>query len=123
MEKYDLLFDVRARVSIANLCKDKKFENIQYLFDCAEADRIKNILKILKIMSNSAEYRKRKAQGLEVNFNADYNAIPLTEADLYELMPYELNVYEEQIAQAIKDGSEQTVETKEPKKSKKKDSE
>jgi hypothetical protein len=114
--KFDLLFDVRARVSIANLCRDKKFENFGELWTCAESDIIKNTLKVLKIMSNSAEYAKRKAQGLEVNVNADYNAIPLTEADLYDMMSYELDELQEEIVEVIKRDSVQSVKANEGKK-------
>ena len=114
--KYDLLFDVRARVRIANLCPDKKFENFGELWTCAESDVIKNTLKVLKIMSNSAEYAKRKQQGLEVNVDADYNAIPLSEADLYDMKSYEIDELQEEIVEVIKRDSTKTVEAKEGKK-------
>lgn len=119
MKRYDLFFDVRARIKIANLCKDKKFENIGSLFDCAESDRIKNILRLIKILSNSAEYRKRKAQGLEVNIDADYNIIDITENDMLDMMSYEIDELEEQIAEAIAAGTKRTVEAKEGKGKKK----
>lgn len=119
VNKGDLLFDVRARVKIANLCKDKRFENIQMLFDCSEEERIKNILIMLKILSNSAEYAKRKAQGLEVNVNADYNAIPITLDDMYDMKVYEIGELENLIVEVIGRDSERTVEAKDKKGKKK----
>lgn len=119
IKKEDLLFDVRARVKIANLCKDKKFENIQLLFDTSEEDRIKNVLIMLKILSNSAEYAKRKEQGLEVNVNADYNTIPLTLDDMYDMKVYEIGELENLIVEVITRDSERTVEAKDKKGKKK----
>ncbi len=119
IKKEDLLFDVRARVKIANLCKDKKFENIQLLFDTSEEDRIKNVLIMLKILSNSAEYAKRKEQGLEVNVNADYNTIPLTVDDMYDMKVYEIGELENLIVEVITRDSERTVEAKDKKGKKK----
>lgn len=119
INKDDLLFDVRARVKIANLCKDKRFENIQMLFDCSEEERIKNILIMLKILSNSAEYAKRKAQGLEVNVNADYNTIPITLDDMYDMKVYEISELENLIVEVISRDSERTVEAKDKKGKKK----
>ena len=119
IKKEDLLFDVRARVKIANLCKDKKFENIQLLFDGSEEDRIKNVLIMLKILSNSAEYAKRKEQGLEVNVNADYNTIPLTVDDMYDMKVYEIEELENLIVEVITRDSERTVEAKDKKGKKK----
>lgn len=119
IKKEDLLFDVRARVKIANLCKDKKFENIQLLFDTSEEDRIKNVLIMLKILSNSAEYAKRKEQGLEVNVNADYNTIPLTLDDMYDMKVYEIEELENLIVEVITRDSERTVEAKDKKGKKK----
>ena len=119
INKDDLLFDVRARVKIANLCKDKRVENIQMLFDCSEEERIKNVLIMLKILSNSAEYAKRKAQGLEVNVNADYNAIPITLDDMYDMKVYEISELENLIVEVIGRDSERTVEAKDKKGKKK----
>lgn len=119
INKDDLLFDVRARVKIANLCKDNRFENIQMLFDCSEEERIKNVLIMLKILSNSAEYAKRKAQGLEVNVNADYNAIPITLDDMYDMKVYEIGELENLIVEVIGRDSERTVEAKDKKGKKK----
>ena len=112
INKDDLLFDVRARVKIANLCKDKRFENIQMLFDCSEEERIKNVLIMLKILSNSAEYAKRKAQGLEVNVNADYNTIPITLDDMYDICGLEdFSSLREKISATIVGGSTPSVTT------------
>lgn len=116
MENYDLRFDVRARVKIADLCKDKRFENFGSLWECAESDIVKNTLKVLKILSNSAEYAKRKAQGLEVNVNADYNTIPLTEADLQDMKSWELDELQTMIVETIQRDSTKTVEAKQGKK-------
>jgi hypothetical protein len=89
------------------------------LFDCSEEERIKNVLIMLKILSNSAEYAKRKAQGLEVNVNADYNAVPITLDDMYDMKVYEIGELENLIVEVIGRDSERTVEAKDKKGKKK----
>ena len=74
---------------------------------------------MLNIMSNSAEYAKRKAQGLEVNVNADYNAVPITLDDMYDMKVYEIGELENLIVEVIGRDSERTVEAKDKKGKKK----
>ena len=111
------LFNVRARINVAKLCRGGKFENLGELFQGSDEEKVENLYKVGKILNNEFERKQRKDKGLDVDMSADYSTISLD-----ELLDLEsLDDFETEVVNAIL-GEKATVEAEPSKKSKKKSS-
>lgn len=109
-KEVNFLYTVRAQLSIAALCPDRKWKNVQSLFsdDQADEDRAKNLFEVGRILNNNYEQSKRKERGEPVDLGADYSLI--TFEDYLDFTPEEELEYEAEMVSAINGGSKRSVE-------------
>lgn len=119
-KEYGLLFTVRARINIANMCPDRSFGNIDRLFSGTEEERYSNIEKIITILNEEYERAIQRDKGVEIDPAKKYGVYK--EGTVYDLLPYEVSEAENAVIDAIKEGSTRSVDSKEVP-SKKKDGE
>ena len=108
------LFNVRARINIAQLTETKSLDKIDDLFGGDEEKVVENVYKIARILNHEYEMKLRKDQGKSVNLTEDYAIIKRD--DLDELDNFEYNEFVGEIIKVLT--NQRTVET-EPKKGKK----
>lgn len=108
-------YTVRAQLAIAALCPEKKWKNLQQLFDDSQTDeeRANNLYQVGRIMNNNYEQAKRKERGEPVELSADYSLF--TFDDYLDLTAAEEAEYEAELVRAINGGSERSVEAAPPK--------
>ena len=62
-----LLFNVRARITIAQLTDTKKLGDIVSLFDVPEEDEVNNVYKIARTLNHEYERKRKDEAGIEYN--------------------------------------------------------
>lgn len=108
------LFNVRARINIAQLTETKSLDKIDDLFGGDEEKVVDNVFRIARILNNEYELKLRRDQGKCVDLTEDYSLIKRD--DLDELDNFEYNEFVGEIIKVLT--NQRTVET-EPKKGKK----
>lgn len=108
------LFNVRARINIAQLTETKSLDKIDDLFGGDEEKVVENVYKIARILNHEYEMKLRKDQGKSVDLTENYAIIKRD--DLDELDNFEYNEFVGEIIKVLT--NQRTVET-EPKKGKK----
>ena len=111
----NFLFNVRARINIAQMTEKKVIEDIDSLLTNvgSEETYIDNIYKIARILNHEYEVKKRRDQGKEVDLTENYSIIK--KDDLYEMDNTEFNAFTQQVFRCLR--GERTVEAT-PKKGK-----
>ena len=108
------LFNVRARINIAQLTETKSLDKIDDLFGGDEEKVVENVYRIAKILNHEYEMKLRKDKGASVDLKEDYSIIKRD--DLDELDNFEYNEFVSEIIKVLT--NQRTVET-ESKKGKK----
>lgn len=112
-------YTVRAQLAIAALCPEKKWKNLQQLFDDSQTDeeRANNLYQVGRIMNNNFEQCARRDRGEPYDYAADYSLFTLD--DYLDLTAAEEAEYEAELIRAINGDSTRSVEAAPPKGSKK----
>ena len=105
------LFNVRARINIAQLTETKSLDKIDDLFGGDEEKVVENVYKIARILNHEYEMKLRKDQGKSVNLTEDYAIIKRD--DLDELDNFEYNEFVGEIIKVLT--NQRTVETEQKK--------
>ena len=108
------LFNVRARINLAQLTETKSLDKIDDLFEGQEGDVVNNVYRVARVLNHEYEVKKRKDQGAKVDLTENYALIKRD--DLDEMDNFEYNEFVREIIGVLT--SERTVEA-EPKKGKK----
>lgn len=108
------LFNVRARINLAQLTETKSLDKIDDLFEGAEGDVVNNVYRVARVLNHEYEVKKRKDQGAKVDLTENYALIKRD--DLDEMDNFEYNEFVREIIGVLT--GERTVEA-EPKKGKK----
>ena len=109
-----LLFNVRARINIAQLTNEKKLGDIGSLFTVPEDKEVENVYKIARILNHEYECKRKREAGIE--FLATDNQALIKLDDLMDLPNDEYNQFADELIAVLK--GERTVEA-EPIKEKK----
>lgn len=109
----NFLFNVRARINIAQLTESKAIDELGSLFDCEEEKSIDNLFKVARILNHEYELKKRIDQGKEVNLQENYAVF--TKDDILEMDNVEFNEFSDKVFSVLR--GERTVEAT-PKKGK-----
>ena len=112
-------YTVRAQLAIAALCPEKKWKNLQHLFDDSQTDeeRANNLYQVGRIMNNNYEQCARRDRNEPYDFTGDYSLF--TFDDYLDLTAAEEAEYEAELIRAINGDSARSVEATPPKGSKK----
>ena len=106
-------FTIGARLEIAALCPEKKWENFVRLFGTTEEEAITAATKLGIILNHYYEMNLRIENGEPVNSQDRYNI--LTESDVMNLTPQEFPILDKEITETIFGDALQTVEAEESK--------
>ena len=109
-----LLFNVRARINIAQLTETKKMGDIGSLFDVPEDVEVENVYRIARALNHEYERKRKDEAGIEYDKNDNQAIIQLD--DIYNMTNEEYNQFSEELINVLK--GERTVEA-EPVKGKK----
>lgn len=109
-----LLFNVRARINIAQLTETKKMGDIGSLFDVPEDVEVENVYKIARALNHEYERKRKDDAGIEYDKTENQAIIQLD--DVYNMTNEEYNQFSEELINVLK--GERTVEA-EPVKGKK----
>lgn len=108
------LFNVRARINIAQLTETKKMGDIGSLFDVPEDAEVENVYKIARALNHEYERKRKDEAGIEYDKSENQAIIQLD--DVYNMTNEEYNQFSEELIAVLK--GERTVEA-EPVKGKK----
>jgi hypothetical protein len=111
------LFNVRARINIAQLTESKAIGDVGSLFDGEEEKVTDNLYKVARILNHEYELKKRRDQGKEVDLTENYSIIK--KDDIIEMDNFEYNEFAARVFRTLR--GERTVEAT-PKKGKAKPS-
>ena len=111
-------YSVRARLNIAALCPDKKFERIGDLFGNTEEESVEALIKVGQLLNSEYERNAKRERGEATN--PDENYAVFTADDIYSLSIPELNEFDDMVTKTIFGDSTTTVEAKPGKKTGKK---
>lgn len=100
------LFNVRARINIAQMTGSKKIVDIGELFDVPEDEEVKNTYKIARILNDEYERARKRAAGIEFLPTEDQALIQID--DIYALQNAEYNELQNELIGVLK--GERTVE-------------
>ena len=75
------LFNVRARINIAQLTETKSLDKIDDLFGGDEEKVVENVYKIARILNHEYEMKLRKDQGKSVDLTENYAIIKRDDLD------------------------------------------
>lgn len=100
------LFNVRARINIAQMTGSKKIVDIGELFDVPEDAEVENTYRIARILNHEYECARKAAAGIEFLANEDQAIIKLD--DIYKLKNAEYNELQDALIGVLK--GERTVE-------------
>jgi hypothetical protein len=109
-----LLFNVRARINIAQLTETKKMGDIGSLFDVPEDVEVENVYRIARALNHEYERKRKDDAGIEYDKTENQAIIQLD--DVYNMTNEEYNQFSEELINVLK--GERTVEA-EPVKGKK----
>lgn len=109
-----LLFNVRARINIAQLTETKKMGDIGSLFDVPEDVEVENVYRIARALNHEYERKRKDDAGIEYDKTENQAIIQLD--DIYNMTNEEYNQFSEELINVLK--GERTVEA-EPVKGKK----
>ncbi len=109
-----LLFNVRARINIAQLTESKKIGDIGSLFDVPEDVEVENVYRIARALNHEYERKRKDDAGIEYDKAENQAIIQLD--DVYNMTNEEYNQFSEELINVLK--GERTVEA-EPVKGKK----
>jgi hypothetical protein len=109
-----LLFNVRARINIAQLTGAKKIGDIGSLFEVPEDEEVENVYRIARALNHEYERKRKDEAGIEYDKNDNQAIIQLD--DIYNMTNEEYNQFSEALIEVMK--GERTVEA-EPVKGKK----
>ncbi len=109
-----LLFNVRARINIAQLTETKKMGDIGSLFDVPEDVEVENVYRIARALNHEYERKHKDDAGIEYDKTENQAIIQLD--DVYNMTNEEYNQFSEELINVLK--GERTVEA-EPVKEKK----
>ena len=109
-----LLFNVRARINIAQLTETKKMGDIGSLFDVPENVEVENVYRIARALNHEYERKRKDDAGIEYDKTENQAIIQLD--DVYNMTNEEYNQFSEELINVLK--GERTVEA-EPVKGKK----
>lgn len=109
-----LLFNVRARINIAQLTDTKKLGDIASLFTVPEEDEVNNVYKIARALNHEYERKRKDEAGIEYDATENQAIIQLN--DVMNMTNEEYNQFSEELIAVLK--GERTVEA-EPVKGKK----
>lgn len=109
-----LLFNVRARINIAQLTDTKKLGDIASLFAVPEEDEVNNVYKIARALNHEYERKRKDEAGIEYDAKENQAIIQLN--DVMNMTNEEYNQFSEELIAVLK--GERTVEA-EPVKGKK----
>lgn len=109
-----LLFNVRARINIAQLTDTKKLGDIASLFAVPEEDEVNNVYKIARALNHEYERKRKDEAGIEYDPKENQAIIQLN--DVMNMTNEEYNQFSEELIAVLK--GERTVEA-EPVKGKK----
>ena len=109
-----LLFNVRARINIAQLTETKKIGDIGSLFDVPEDVEVENVYRIARALNHEYERKRKDDAGIEYDKTENQAIIQLD--DVYNMTNEEYNQFSEELINVLK--GERTVEA-EPVKGKK----
>ena len=109
-----LLFNVRARINIAQLTETKKMGDIGSLFDVPEDVEVENVYRIARALNHEYERKRKDDAGIEYDKTENQAIIQLD--DVYNMTNEEYNQFSEELINVLK--GERTVEA-EPVKEKK----
>lgn len=109
-----LLFNVRARINIAQLTETKKMGDIGSLFDVPEDVEVENVYRIARALNHEYERKRKDDAGIEYDKTENQAIIQLD--DVYNMTNEEYNQFSDELINVLK--GERTVEA-EPVKGKK----
>lgn len=109
-----LLFNVRARINIAQLTDTKKLGDIASLFAVQEEDEVNNVYKIARALNHEYERKRKDEAGIE--YDPKENQAILQLNDVMNMTNEAYNQFSEELIAVLK--GERTVEA-EPVKGKK----
>lgn len=109
----NFLFNVRARINIAQLTEKKSIDDLGSLFTGSEDATVDNIYKVARVLNHEYELKKRHDQGKEVDLTENYAVF--TKDDILEMDNLEFVAFQDKVLRALR--GERTVEAK-PKKGK-----
>lgn len=108
------LFNVRARIDIAQLTGTKKMGDIGSLFEVPEDEEVVNVYRIARALNHEYERKRKDEAGIEYDKNENQAIIQLD--DIYNMSNAEYNQFSAALIEVLK--GERTVEA-EPVKGKK----
>lgn len=104
--KIGLLFNVRARINIAQLTDSKKLGDIASLFAVPEEDEVNNVYKIARALNHEYERKRKDEAGIEYDATENQAIIQLN--DVMNMTNEEYNQFSEELIAVLK--GERTVE-------------
>lgn len=99
------LFNVRARINIAQMTGTKVISDVGTLFDGDEETTIKNLYKVAKVLNHEYELKKKQDAGVPVDPSENQAIIKLE--DIYAMENTEFNELSEEVFATLR--GERTV--------------
>lgn len=109
-KEFSFFMSVGATAEIAELCKDGNIENLRLIFELPQAEQLLTIAKMVCILANAYEQKK-----FYESFG-NYEKQILTEDIVLSLPSDEFTSMQNEMLEAIINGSKRNVVLKEPKK-------